>query len=191
MFDVEAFVSDCRSAVGEGHKAVREVVVRAVSDPASLITALGEPERAGVYPLYESPDVTVINFVWAPHMTFAPHDHKMFAVIGVYNGREDNVYWRRVGDRGVPGDIEAAGAESLGIGQVATLGPDIIHSVANPLGKLTASVHVYGGDFFNPPTERSQWDHETLQREPWNIETTRAAFRDAEARYLAWQGGAR
>ena len=69
-------------------------------------------------------------------MTLLPHNHKMFAVIGIYGGREDNVFWRRIkgGFRsdGLAG-IEAAGAESMGPGQVATMGKDIIHSVANPL----------------------------------------------------------
>ena len=36
-----------------------------------------------------------------------PHDHRMWAVIGVYPGREDNISWRRVaGEAG--GLIEAA-----------------------------------------------------------------------------------
>jgi predicted metal-dependent enzyme (double-stranded beta helix superfamily) len=29
-------------------------------------------------------------------MTIMPHDHRMWAVIGVYTGREDNIFWRRV-----------------------------------------------------------------------------------------------
>jgi predicted metal-dependent enzyme (double-stranded beta helix superfamily) len=78
----------------------------------------------------------------------------MFAVIGIYCGREDNLFWRRLDDgdrKSVGPSIEAAGADSMGPGQVATLGRDIIHSVANPITKLTSAIHVYGGDFFNPP----------------------------------------
>ena len=85
---------------------------------------------------------------------------------------------------GGPG-IEAAGAESLGAGQVATLGRDIIHSVANPITKLTSAIHVYGGDFFNPPEPRSQWGHESLVEQPWNIDDVRAVFSQAEIRYNA------
>ena len=44
-------------------------------------------------------DLTVINFVWAPYMTLLPHNHNMFAVIGIYSGREDNMFWRRI-DKG-------------------------------------------------------------------------------------------
>ncbi len=186
MFDTERFVAGCRAAVPEGQKAVRELVAEAVADPAGILAALGEPEQAGVFPLYKGPDVTVINFVWAPYMTLLPHNHNMFAVIGIYSGREDNLFWRQLPDS-APGDpaIEAAGADSLGPGQVATLGRDIIHSVANPIAKMTSAIHVYGGDFFNPPQPRSQWEYETLAEQPWDMENTRATFRDAEARYKA------
>lgn len=188
MFDKDRFVEDCKAALGEGQKAVREVVLAAVADPAAVVSELGEPSKAGVYPLYRAGDLTVINFVWAPYMTLLPHNHNMFAVIGIYGGREDNLFWRRIdsgaGDAAGPG-IEAAGAESMGSGQVATLGRDIIHSVANPIAKLTAAIHVYGGDFFDPPQPRSQWDHETLVEQPWDMDNTRAVFRQAEARYNA------
>lgn len=177
MFDVEGFIADCKLAVGQGQKAVREVVAEAVSDSAAVIKALGEPEHAGIDLLHRAPDLTVINFAWAPHMSLVPHNHQMFAVIGIYDGREDNVFWRRTDT-----SIEAAGAESLGRGDVATLGPNIIHSVVNPIGKMTTAIHVYGGDFFEPPKPRSEWDHETLEERPWDIEHTRRVFREAEAR---------
>ena len=188
MFQKDRFVEACKSAVGEGQRAIREIVLEAVADPSGIISELGEPTKAGVYLLHQATDVTVINFVWAPCMTLMPHNHNMFAVIGIYGGREDNIFWRRIddgiGSGTVPG-IEAAGAESMGPGQVATLGRDIIHSVANPITKLTSAIHVYGGDFFNPPQPRIQWNHETLVGQPWNMEDTRAAFRQAEIRYNA------
>jgi predicted metal-dependent enzyme (double-stranded beta helix superfamily) len=117
-------------------------------------------------------------------MTLLPHNHNMFAVIGIYGGREDNIFWRRLDDPDGPA-LEAAGTDSLGAGQVATLGPDIIHSVANPIRKLTPALHVYGGDFFNPSRPRSQWDHETLIEEAWDMDNTRKVFRQADARFKA------
>ena len=44
------------------------------------------------------------------------------------------------------------------------LGQDIIHSVTNPIPRLTGAIHVYGGDFF--AIERSEWDPETLAEGP-------------------------
>ena len=187
MFQRDRFVEDCREGVKAGQKAIREIVLEAVGDPAGIIAELGEPTKAGVYPLYCGSDATVINFVWAPLMTLLPHNHNMFAVIGIYSGREDNMFWRRLPDdgKGKGASIEAAGADSIGTGQVATLGRDIIHSVANPIAKLTSALHVYGGDFFSPPEPRSQWEHESLIEQPWDMEYTRSVFRQAEGRYNA------
>src|SRR5437764_4476521 len=100
MFDLERFTEDCRAAVREdpSHKAAREVVARAVSDPAGVLAGLGEPSRAEVQKLYHAPDLTILNVVWGPRMTIMPHNHLMWAVIGIYTGREDNIFWRRLPD---------------------------------------------------------------------------------------------
>jgi predicted metal-dependent enzyme (double-stranded beta helix superfamily) len=180
MFDVDKFVEDCKAAVSEGQKAMREVVAEAVSDPAAVIKGVGAPEHAGIVPLYRAKDLTIINFAWAPYMCLMPHNHQMYAIIGIFDGREDNIFWRRTEN-----SIEAAGAETLGPSDVATLGHQIIHSVTNPIGKLTAALHVYGGDFFEPEVPRVEWDHETLQERPWEIERARKVFSDAEARFSA------
>jgi predicted metal-dependent enzyme (double-stranded beta helix superfamily) len=178
MFDKDRFIEDCLAAVAGGQQAMREVVSAAVSDSGSVMADLGEPQQAGITPLYRSAELTVLNFAWAPCMSLMPHNHQMYAVIGIYSGREDNVYWRRS-----ESSIEAAGAKSLGVGDVATLGSNIIHSVVNPIGKMTCALHVYGGDFFEPEEPRSEWDHETLQEQPWDIDRVRRLFAEADARF--------
>ena len=45
---------------------------------------------------------------------------------------------------------------------------------------------MYGGDFFATP--RSQWDADTLEEAPWDIEAVRDAFAAAE-RAVAASGG--
>ena len=183
MFDTERFVTDCREAFAEDatHKAVREVLARAVSDPAAVLKGLGEPERAGIRELFHSDALTIINVVWAPGMMVMPHNHRMWAVIGIYTGREDNVFWRRV--KGSPNKIEAAGAKALGAMDAEPLGADIIHSVINPIDRLTGAIHIYGGDFF--AAERSEWDSLTLQEHRSDGERTRRVFEEANARYEA------
>jgi len=91
----------------------------------------------------------------------------MWAVIGVYTGREDNIFWRRLPEED-SGQIEAAGAKSLGERDAEPLGRDIIHSVTNPLARLTGAIHVYGGDFFS--VSRSEWDPETLLERHYDME---------------------
>ena len=166
--------------MAEGQEAVREVVAEAISDRAGVMSELGEPEHAGLSPIYRSHDLTIINFAWAPCMSLMPHNHQMFSVVGIYSGREDNVFWRRTET-----SIEASGAKSLGVGNLATLGKTVIHSVLNPIGKMTCAIHVYGGDFFEPDEPRSEWDHETLIERPWDIDRARSLFREAEARFGA------
>lgn len=179
MFDPQRFVQDCIEAAPDGQRAVREVVLAAVSTGEQVMQGLGEPTHAGIYPLYRSPELTIINFAWAPCMSLMPHNHQMYSVVGIYSGREDNIFWRRTRI-----SIEASGAKSLGVGDVSTLGTDVIHSVLNPIGKMTCAIHVYGGDFFEPPVPRSEWDHELLVERPWDIDRVRTLFRTAEERFL-------
>ena len=182
MFDPDRFIEDCRAAVAAdpSHKAAREVLARANADPAAILKALGEPTRAGVVPIYKAADLTILNVVWGRRMTIMPHNHTMWAVIGVYTGREDNIFWRRV--PGAPrGLIEAAGATSLGERSVEPLGPDVIHSVTNPLGRLTAAIHIYGGDFYGAVPRRSDWDPETLCEGDYDVALHRQMFEEANA----------
>lgn len=167
MFDLDRFIADLRATLPErSRQPLKEVVARAISDPAALVRGIGEPDKAGVQVLYKSPELTVLNLLWAPRQITLPHNHRMSAVIGMYAGREDNMFWRRV-----PGatkfQIEAAGGEALGEGDVTLLGPDIVHSVVNPLNKISAAIHVYDGNFLE--IERSMWNAETLTEERLDI----------------------
>ena len=184
MFDKDQFIADCRAALSEdsSHKAVREIVARAVSDPAAVLKTLGEPQRSEVQKIHHSDGLTIINVLWAPRMTIMPHNHEMWAVIGVYTGREDNVFWRRTEDE-QGGKIESAGAKTLGEKDVAPLGRDIIHSVTNSIPRLTGAIHVYGGDFFG--AARSEWDPETLLERPYDLENAMRLFEEANAQYAA------
>src|SRR5262249_4416729 len=159
MFQLDQFISDCRTALREEARqpAVQEVVARAVSAPGDVLKALGEPRQAEMQTLYRSDDLTILNVIWAPWMNLLPHNHQMWAVIGLYTGREDNIFWRRM--PGSNGQVEAAGARALREKDAVPLGRDVIHSVSNPIPRLTGALHVYGGDFFGVP--RSEWDAET------------------------------
>ena len=177
MFDADGFVADCRQTAATGGAAgVLEIVSRAVSAPGEILGALGEPRRAGVNVLCRSPELTVFNLIWGPQMCQLPHDHRMWAVIGIYTGREDNIFWRR--PRNDPnGRIEAAGAKALSEREAVPLGPDIIHSVINPVSRLTGAIHVYGGDFFS--ATHSQWDPERLLEEPYDVKRLLSLFEES------------
>jgi len=159
MFDVDEFVEECRDALGEGEPrlAIRDVLERTVSRGDELERVL--PARRGeLTPLHTSPELTVLKVIWAPGMSIYPHDHRMWAAIGIYRGREDNTFFRRSGD-----EIVRSGSKEVTDGDVILLGDDVVHAVENPLSECTGAIHVYGGDFFN--REMSQWDPETLEPE--------------------------
>src|SRR5687767_14876196 len=175
--ELDRFIADCRAAhaADRSHKAVREVVARAVSEPGAVLKMLGEPTRGEVQKIYHSPELTILNVIWAPYMTIYPHNHRMWAVIGVYTGREDNIFWRRKAQR-----VEAAAAQSLCARDAVPLGAEIIHSVTNPIPRLTGAIHVYGGDFF--AQERSEWDPETLLEGRYDAQKTMRHFEAANLR---------
>jgi len=181
MFDIEQFISDCKDALrqDQSQSVVRDVVAKAVSDPATVLKALGEPQRGQIQTLYRADDLTILNVIWAPWMTLLPHNHQMWAVIGIYTGREDNIFWRRVQD-GKATRVEAAGAKALGVRDTVPLGHDIIHSVTNPIPRVTGAIHVYGGDFFGP-VGRSEWDAETLLEQSCDGARMARRFEEANA----------
>ena len=59
------------------------------------------------------------------------------------------------------------GGTALGTGDVTILGRDVIHSVLNPLTRISGAIHVYDGDFL--AIKRSMWDAETLEEQPYDI----------------------
>jgi predicted metal-dependent enzyme (double-stranded beta helix superfamily) len=168
-FDLDRFVEDCLLA-GDDATHVREIVARVVSDPEAVLRVFGLPRRSLMTPLHHSAKMTILHLVWAPMMSVLPHDHRMWAVIGVYAGREENTLWRRI--RGSA--LERAGTATLHAGQVQQLARDAIHSVINPLAQCTAAIHVYGGDFF--AAERSEWDAPGLGERRFDIERTMQQF---------------
>jgi predicted metal-dependent enzyme (double-stranded beta helix superfamily) len=175
--ELDQFIADCTAAVSGSAptQAVREIVARAVTDRAALERTLGTPSKGGIQRIHVSEELTILNVIWAPRMTLMPHNHNMWAVIGVYGGREDNIFWRRLKGDSL-GRIEAAGAKSLGPSDVRPLGKEIIHSVTNPTSKLTGAIHVYGGNFFEIP--RSEWEPEGLEERDYDIERNLKLFEE-------------
>jgi predicted metal-dependent enzyme (double-stranded beta helix superfamily) len=182
MFDTDTLIAECRQALAETdpRRAVREVIVRALEKPEPVAAALGRT-TAGIEILHSSPELTVSNVIWAPEMSIYPHDHRMWAVIGIYGGAEDNTLYKRGPER-----ITPAGGRSLRDRDVLALGAEAIHAVTNPQRRYTGAIHVYGGDFVNQP--RSQWDPDTLIEKPYDLEQVRRLFAVANAEWAAQVG---
>ena len=176
LIDMQKFIEDCIAANKESNpqEAVKEVLARGVSNPSDMLKAIGEPTEAGLKVFLRSKELTIFAATWTPQMNLMPHNHLMWANIGIYTGREDNILWGR-SKSGL--GLEAHEARCLFAGDVATLNTNAIHSVTNPLQRFTGGLHIYGGDFF--ATQRSQWDPETLHEEPSNGDVIRNIFKKA------------
>lgn len=174
MFQIDRFIADCALAVRGCDPAgfIEDLLARAVSTAASVARAL-PPERAEVVPLYTSPELSVLKVVWAPGMSFRPHNHLMWAAIGIYAGREDNTFYRRERNH-----LAACGRQELTIGAVAVLAPDVIHEVWNPTDRFTGAIHVYGGDIAHR-AGRSEWTRPALTEVAYDFERARRCFEAA------------
>jgi len=186
MFDAEGFVAECREAIADSQPslAVKELLERTMSRDREVTAALGDPSKATLVVLHSSPELTVLNAVWAPCMTLYPHNHNMTAIIGIYGGQEDNTFWKRI----QPGLVISGGRE-LQHRDVAVLGPNIIHSVSNPRRAYTAALHIYLGDFLK--AERSEWDPDTLEEKPYSFEHAQRVFAEADAAWAQQQAAER
>ena len=178
-FKLQSFISSCLAVINDAdaHKQITALLAKVVADPDSIYAEIGRPEKAQIEKLYVSDELTVVNVVWAPKMTLLPHNHNMWASIGVYCGREDNILWRRLKDE--PNRIEAAGAKTIGPTEVQPLGANIIHSVTNPTSAFTAAIHVYGGNFFE--NERSEWEPSSLTEQPYDVVKNLSLFEQENA----------
>jgi predicted metal-dependent enzyme (double-stranded beta helix superfamily) len=183
MFAIDEFIGSCQRALDESHPAVaiRELLARALSKPDEVAAAFDPPTKAELVPLYASSDLTILRVIWAPGMHLSPHDHLMWAVLGIYGGKEDNRFYRRT-----PDGLVASGGKSLSDKDTVVLGDDTIHAVTNPsLNAFTGALHIYGGDFLNQP--RSLWNPDTMAEEPATGERIRAIFDAANGRGIEEQ----
>lgn len=173
MFSTDELIADCRGALqtSSPEPAIQQIARRAVFNGPAVLHALGAPTHSGIFPVYQSAALTILNIVWAPGMSIHPHDHRMWAVIAVYEGREENTFYERTA-----AGLLRAGSASVVAGDAVLLDANIIHAVTNPLPKFTAALQIYGGDFFN--VARSEFDSTTLEERPFDIERAKAAFLD-------------
>jgi len=146
-FSVDQFIADCLTARREGQSAVavREVLDRTVAMPAPLTATIGSAIRQPSFATwFNSEELTILHVVWPPGVDLFPHDHQMWAAIGIYGGREDNRLFRRLAD----GKLEQRAEKTMLSGDTVLLGDDTVHAVANPGREWTAAIHIYGGDYF-------------------------------------------
>ena len=169
MFDLQQFVEDCQSAL-DGPKPAKQVealVREAISDPNAVREAFAEAksvERKGPITFaWRDASLSVADVTTPPGLRPPAHNHKMWAVIGVYDGQEHNRFYRYE-----DGELHEKGEQLLKEGDIAVLGPEAVHAIANPLPAVSSAIHVYGGDLVER-SDRSMWNPHTDEREDYDI----------------------
>ena len=169
MFDLQQFVKECQLALDDPKPAQRvEALVReAISDPEAVRDAFEKAEnleRQGPITFaWRDASLSVADVTTPPGLKSPAHNHNMWAVIGVYDGQEHNKFFRYENE-----ELQEKGERLLQEGDVAVLGPNAIHAIANPLSTVSGALHVYGGDLVEQP-ERSMWNPHTDEREDYDI----------------------
>jgi predicted metal-dependent enzyme (double-stranded beta helix superfamily) len=179
-FDKDTLISECLAAVRSGDRsasAVKEIVERAVSSPAAIESAVKPWSESPMMTVWHNSDeLTALHIVWPPEVDLFAHDHNTWAVIGVYGGREDNQFYKRLQS----GSIAPNASKTMLVKDTVALGPEVVHSVRNPTREWTAAIHVYGGDFFTTP--RTRWTMDTLQPVTLDPESLEKGLEEAAAR---------
>jgi predicted metal-dependent enzyme (double-stranded beta helix superfamily) len=159
MYTLEELIRKLKEGVRDGNfGSVQEAVRHAVAG-APLVAEAGSAQI-----LHNEPGLMVLHAVVGGGYASLPHDHRTWAVIGVYQGQEDNTFFRRVPNAS---SIEQAGGRSLKERDVLMLGPQGIHKIANPRSETLIALHVYGLNVFE--IERSAWDPVTGEERPFAV----------------------
>jgi len=171
MFKVNDFVKACQ---GKQPSAIKEILTEALRDPESISKALAsfgdgkDVSKGGMGDLliHRAPDLTILKAAVPPKFKSPPHNHLMWAVIGVYDGQENNYFYRRSGN-----GLEDAGSKQVHQSEVLVLGQDVIHAIENPFERTLFAIHVYGGDL--PAAPRRMWNPFTMHEEAFDFQTMR------------------
>lgn len=153
MMRIQELVERCRDAVtAQDPVATVMAELDAFLHQRNLEQQLGTAQRSTYEALYRGSDLLVLHGVVPPTpKPVDPHDHRMWAVIGVYHGQEDNQLYARTDDAA----LEPIERFSVSAGEIRSLDSSTIHSVQAAGGQYLGAVHVYGGDLFGTP--RSAW----------------------------------
>ena len=168
---IDQFVEACREVVADGASVrprLAALVAELVAEPERVAAAVPPfadvPTSArgwrlgGEHVCHQDDDLTVMVLDTLPGIAQPPHDHSMVAIIGVFEGCEDQRFWSRTAD-----GIEPAAGRALAAGESVTLGERAIHAISTTATPARA-VHVYLGDIY--AADRSIFHPDTLDEQP-------------------------
>lgn len=135
-------------------KSLLEAAVAAPEDFAAGLPAFADNDTI----LFEDETVSIWHCHFEPGSTVPPHDHQMTATIGLYQGLEQNHFFRR----DAQGRAQRDSSVSLRPGEVLQMAPGAIHAVSGGEPDGCSGIHVYLGRLTT--VERSLFDPDSGER---------------------------
>lgn len=153
-FSFDAFVQAARAAAGsaEPTKAVRALLEETLKEPAA-IAAIAPPRDEDEIMLFEDETCSIWDCSFQPHVLMPPHEHRMDVHIGVFQGGEKNILFRREDD-----GLRHITSKVVRPGEVLSLGADGIHAVTAEGDAPSRALHVYTGPLMQVTRSLFDWD---------------------------------
>jgi predicted metal-dependent enzyme (double-stranded beta helix superfamily) len=159
---IESFIAAARQALAgdsprQAMRALLDATVEALYPRTGRLIEHDGDEML----LASSPELTIYHIALSPRIHYPPHDHRVPAMIALYQGVETSFSYRRNGKALVRAERHDYAAPC-----VAGLPADAIHSVVNLGDVRSAAIHVYFGDLAT--VERSIWDADLREERPFD-----------------------
>ena len=171
IFTPDTFVTRTRAAAASEQpvRAINAVMREAVADPAAVAACVPEYEGDELA-LFESDEVSIYCARFFAGEVVPPHNHKIPAFIGVYEGTEVNRLFRHDAH-----GLRMVAEKHIGPGETLSIGSEGIHGVYASGGKDSLGLHVYLGALKS--VSRSIFHPESGRELPFTDENYRALLR--------------
>ena len=132
MFSLTQFIADCVRAsdpsdVSGSIERLRKVY-KAVEDAPAIVRAAIPNDGPDEVLLHEDERCTIYIVRTPPGIRYAPHDHGMVAIVGVFEGAETNDFFARATAESLLMPCERT--EVVRTGCVAVLDADVVHAIS-------------------------------------------------------------
>ena len=172
MESLDGFIESCRTALKSSHsrQTLEKILAEVLRDP-SLVNRLFEHiriptdfDRATIkdVTLYADNTLTITKPLLPPRCNYSPHNHAAWAIVGVYDGEEENIFFQEQED----GNLIETHRRHLKAGEVLFMDESTIHSVSNPLNRMSYGIHIYGANLISNWAERNVWSLENKTKKP-------------------------
>ena len=150
---IDQLITDLKDAAdaADAEAAVKVILANFVRDPAAAKASLPDDIADDVI-LFEDDRVSIWFCRFQPGASVPPHNHRMSATIGVFQGVEQNDLYRR-DDAAMPVLAEST---AITAGEVVQIAADAVHGVTCTSDVPSEAIHVYLGALTR--TDRSLFD---------------------------------